>query len=59
MNVCPDILEALVVYGYTGLVLGPVNAALPAESELISEKNIRLSKGTALVIEVKNIPKAR
>jgi len=59
MNVCTDILEALGVYGYKGLVLGPVNAALPGESELTSEKNIRLSKGTAFVVEVKNIPRAR
>jgi hypothetical protein len=59
MNVCPDILEALGVYGYKGLVLGPVNAALPAESVLTSEKNIRLSKGTVLVIEVKNLPRPR
>jgi hypothetical protein len=58
-NVCTDILEARGVYGYKGLVLRPINAALPAESELTSEKNIRLSKGTALVIEVKNIPRAQ
>jgi len=57
VNACPDILEALGVYGYKGLVLGPVNATLP-DSDLISEKNIRLFKGTALVIQVKNIPRA-
>jgi hypothetical protein len=59
MNACSDLLEAQGVYGYRNLVLAPVNAALPAESVLTSEKNIRLPKGTVLVIEVKNPPRTR
>jgi hypothetical protein len=57
VNVCSDLLKAQGVYGYRNLVLGLVDPALLAESVLTSEKNIRLSKGTGLVIEVKNLPR--
>jgi hypothetical protein len=50
---CVDLLEARGIYGYKGVALEPGDPASPADSAIISKKNIRLHAQTVLVVQVK------
>lgn len=58
-NACVDLLEARGIYGYKDVKLEPRDATSNEDSVLTSSKNIRLSAGTFMVLEVKKVQPPR
>ena len=54
-NPCIDLFEARGIYGYKGVVLEPRDPPSNEDTVLSSSKNIRLSAGTFIILEVKKV----